>query len=548
MKDKAHRKILLLAILLVLLSPLPANAACGDGSFSEFKLTADTPPVPKSQFGQSVAVSGDTMVVGDHIQGAAYVFEYDGSNWRQVAILTPYFGWFGYSVAISGDTIAVGAPFFSSVYVFKRVGDRWIEDPEDPENPENPPPPLILNTGAPTFGWSLAFDGSILVVGTAMANLAYVFNLDGDNWPLEEAKLTASDTESTDRFGWSVAVSGDRVVVGSPWDSLVVQDPDDPGGNITLPAVGSAYVFEFDGNTWLGKKPKKLSAEDAAKYDLFGFSVATHTDTVVVGARKDSTFVPGPGAAYVFKIDGDIWSEEDKLTASDSADYDEFGYSVAIKDSTLLVGAPNDTDKDGTITGTAYLFKYDAGKWNRVQPKLTPTTEPGLEAGDQFGWSIAIDGSTIAVGAPHIPDVDSDPKAGAAYVFTPNETPVSEVYSTLGRSRHRFFPAWEIFEFTATQGDNATLIFEADANGSNNHGKGVSIFVKDKIRGVRFFSKNRWALGTHMQMDLPADGEYRVFVFGHPWYFRSKGFRGDYTLKLEGICTELRKVSRRKKW
>jgi hypothetical protein len=557
MKIEAHRKILLLAISFILLSPLPANAACGDGSFSEYKLTADT-PVPNAQFGHSVAVNGDTMVVGEPNENAAYVFEYDEGKWDPVARLTPngstipsLFGW---SVAISGDTVVVGAPldlfFVGAAYVFKRDGDKWNEVPETIlESGLEPFPPPFYKP--PLFGWSLAFDGSTLLVGTPGVNSTYFYSREGGEWPKEEDILTAYDAEpdAEDRFGWSVAISGDRVVVGSPWDNLDVQDPLDADGITTLESAGSAYVFEFDGNTWLGKK-SKVSAEDAAEYDLFGFSVAIHNDTVVVGARKDSLWKRGPGAAYVFKIGGDIWSEEVKLTASDSPGYDdddEFGYSVAIKDYTLLVGAPNDTDDGGTITGTAYVFKYDKGKWNRVEPKLIPSTEPGLQEGDQFGWSIAIDGSTIAVGSPTSFDVYSELRPGAAYVFTPNETPVSVVYSTLGRSRHRFFPAWEIFEFTGAQGDEATLIFEADANGSNNHGKGVSIFVKDKIRGVRFFSKNRWALGTPMHMDLPADGEYRVFVFGHPWYFRSKGFRGDYTLKLEGICAELRKVSRRKK-
>ena len=549
MKIEAHRKILFLAIVLVLLSPLPTYAACGGGSSDSKIISAN--PVLKAQFGHSVAVSGDTMVVGAPNEGAAYVFEYDEGKWDQVARLTPNgstsMSWFGWSVAISGDTVAVGAPLLSSVYMFKRVGDSWSEDPDSL---------LMANDSAFTFGWSLAFEGSTLVVGTGRANSAYVFNLDGTNWPHEEAKLTASDSESIDnRFGWSVAVNGARVVVGAPRDEST---------------AGSAYVFDFDEEAGKWLETAKLSASDKAEHDDFGFSVAVHQDTVVVGAHKDSAFAQGqvPGAAYVFKIDGDIWSQEDKLSASDLPDYDaddEFGYSVAIKGTTLLVGAPKDTDDAGTITGAAYLFKYDGSNWveDPVQPNLIPTTVPGLEEGDQFGLTVAIDASTIAVGAPlsnlEVPDqtdVDLNNEvlnAGAAYVFTANdETPVSEVQSTLGRSRHRFFPAWEVFEFTAAQGDKATLIFEADPTGNNNNGKGVSLFVKDKIRGERFFMKKRWALGAPMEMELPADGEYRVFVFGHPWFFRNKGFRGDYVLKLEGICAELTKVSRgkkcRKKW
>jgi hypothetical protein len=526
MKIEAHRKILLLAILLVLLSPLPANAACGDGSFETFKLTAGA----SKEFGRSVAVNGDTMVIGDPSQGAAYVFEYDGTNWtQQEPPLTPGSNGsnFGWSVAISGDTVAVGAPneqfYAGSVYVFRRVGGSWNEDPDSP-----------LTASALTFGWSLAFEGSTLVVGTAIANSAYVFNLDGKDWPLEEATLTARDSEFGDRFGWSVAVNGARVVVGAPRDEST---------------AGSAYVFDFDEEAWKWLETKKLTASDKAEHDDFGFSVAIHQDTVVVGAPKNtSKEVSNPGAVYVFNHDGTNWTQQETpLTASDSADYDQFGYSVAIKDSILLVGAPFDPDPNygPNAPGAAYVFEAEGNSWSK-EDKLTASEAGDPPDKDQFGLAVAINGTTLVVGAI-LADAEIE-EAGAAYVFTPNETPVSEVHSTLGRSRHRFFPAWEIFEFTAAQGDKATLIFEADPNGSNNHGKGVSVFVKDKIRGVRFFSKNRWALGDPMPMEFHADGEYRVVVFGHPWFFRSKGFRGDYTLKLEGICAELRKVSRRNKW
>jgi len=541
MKIEAHRKILFLAIVLVLLSPLPAYAACGDGSFETSKLIAGTST--SREFGRSVAVSGDTIVVGDPDEAAAYVFEYEEGKWNPKARLTDGngFSWFGWSVAISGDTVAVGAPLLSSVYLFKRVGDSWNEDPDSI---------LMASDSAFSFGWALAFEGSTLVVGAAIANSAYVLNMDGTNGPEEEAKLTVLDSE---KFGWSVAVSGDRVLVGAPWDNLVVQDPDDPDGTITIQSAGSAYVFEFDGNSWLGKEPTELKREDAAEDDLFGFSVAIHDNTAVVGAHKDnSKNVSNPGAVYVFEFDGVGWLDKEPqlIIPSDSADYDEFGYSVAIKDSILLVGAPLYVDPDPDYgpngPGAAYVFKPDGESWSE-EAKLTASDAGDPPEKDQFGLAVAINETTLVVGAI-LADVEIE-DVGAAYVFTPNEASVSEVYSTLGSSRHRFFPAWEIFEFTAAQGDKATLIFEADPNGNNNHGKGVSVFVKDKIRGERFFMKNRWALGTPMEMDLPADGEYRVFVFGHPCFFKNKGFRGDYVLnlKVEGTCAELRKVSRRKK-
>jgi hypothetical protein len=542
MKIEAHRKILLLAILLVLLSPLPVNAACGNGSFSDFKLTSPT-PVPTAsvhaQFGHSVAVSGNNMVVGVTAEQAVYVFSYDEDedSWIPKQKLTvekdpddPEPVVFGWSVAIDGETVVVGDYFAHSAYVFIYDKDEgsWIEQER------------LSVTGLDMLGFSVAVSGDTVVVGTPFAGLAYVFKRQtGPEWSQEELPIIASLGK-----GWAVAISGDTLVVGDPIKE-------------------AAHVFtrtlsdSFSEPTWTWKEDKKLTTDEEAVGEFFGASVAIDGDTVVVGAPPylNGFIAPVelPGSAHVFSrrelADGTWqWDEDENLPLSQAVN--GFGLSVAISRDRLVVGAPNDADDAGVITGAAYLFKYDGSNWveDPVQRKLIPTTEPGLEEGDQFGWAVTIDDGTIAVGSPSNYYVDTEVlKAGAAYVFMPNEAPVSEVYSTLGRSRHRFFPAWEIFEFTGARGDKATLTFEADPNGENNNGKGVSVFVKDKIRGVRFFSKNRWALGAPMEMDLPADGEYRIVVFGHPWFFRSKGFRGDYTLKLEGICAELSKVSRRKK-
>ena len=531
MKIEAHRKILLLAIVLVLLSPLPANATCGDGSFSEFKLIADTAVDISSvsaQFGHSVAVSGNTMVVGVTAEQAVYVFSYDEDqdSWIPKQKLevedSAVFGW---SVAIDGDTVVVGDYFTNSAYVFRYDEDldSWTEEET-----------LTVTDHSAMLGFSVAVSGDTVVAGTYVFGngLAYVFSwreVEVGKWQWVEEKLPITPSLGN---GWAVAISGDTLVVSNP-------------------LTASAQVFtrtlddSDDGPIWTWEEDKKLTTEKAVG-GFFGASVAIDNDTVVVGAPPylNALFTPVdlPGSAHVFRrIEEGKWGDDSLLSQAANG----FGLSVAISSDRLVVGAPNDTDEDGTITGAAYLFNYDGSNWVKVEDPF----EPALEAGDQFGWSVAINGSTIAVGSPSNFLDSGFLKAGAAYVFTPNETPVSEVHSTLGSSRHRFFPAWEVFEFTAAQGDKATLIFEADANGSNNHGKGVSVFVKDKIRGERFFMKNRWALGTPMQMELPADGEYRVVVFGHPWFFRSKGFRGDYVLKLklEGTCGELRKMSRRKK-
>ncbi|MGI8758559.1 MAG: Calx-beta domain-containing protein, partial [Acidimicrobiales bacterium] len=202
------------------------------------------------RFGRSVAVSGDTAVVGAYLDddafagtdsGSAHVFTRTGTTWAQQAKLTAIDAAagdrFGRSVAVSGDTAVVGAPF---------------DDPTDTDS------------------------GS-----------AYVFTRTGATWA-EQAKLTAADGAADDHFGRSVAVSGDTAVVGAHFD-----DDDDAGTD-----SGSAYVFTRTGTTWA--QQAKLTAADAAAYDYFGYSVAVSGDTAVVGARGDDDAGLDSGSAYVF--------------------------------------------------------------------------------------------------------------------------------------------------------------------------------------------------------------------------------------------------------
>ena len=171
------------------------------------------------------------------------------------------------------------------------------------------------------FGTTVGLSGDTAVVGAFLddhaggmwAGSAYVFVRGGTTWS-EQAKLTASDAEASDRFGRSVAVSGDTVVVGA--------FQDDHSG---VEDAGSAYVFVRSGTTW--SEQAKLTAGDAAELpfgpplppgDRFGYSLALSGDTAVVGAHHDS--VGGDfyaGSAYVFVRGGTTWTEQAKLTASD---------------------------------------------------------------------------------------------------------------------------------------------------------------------------------------------------------------------------------------
>jgi hypothetical protein len=227
----------------------------------------------------------------------------------------------------------------------------------------------------------VALSGTTAVVGALGNNgrgAAYVFTGSGSTWT-QQAKLTASDGAPFDDFGISVALSGTTAVVGAL------------GNN----GRGAAYVFTGSGSTWT--QQAKLTASDGAPGDEFGISVALSGTTAIVGAYGGKSFT---GAAYVFTNSGSTWTQQAKLTASDGAANNDFGFSVALSGSTAVVGAFGNSSG----IGAAYMFTRSGTTWSQ-QAKLTAS-------GGGFGNSVTLSGSTALVGAPLNPS-----HIGAAFVF-----------------------------------------------------------------------------------------------------------------------------------
>jgi len=253
-------------------------------------------------------------------------------------------------------------------------------------------PKLTANDGeeGDWFGISVALDGDTALVGAPWDDdkgSAYVFVRNGSDWLLE-AKLTASDGAEGDWFGISVALEGDTALVGAPWD-------DDNGTD-----SGSAYVFIRDGTTW--SQEIKLTASDGAIGDRFANAVALDGNTALIGAYWDDDNGTDSGSAYVFVRNGDEWSEQAKLIASDGAVEDRFASSVALNGDTVLVGAPGDDHNlddddrynDKINSGSAYVFVRSGTIWSE-QAKLTASDGSKEE---EFGISVALDGDTALVG------------------------------------------------------------------------------------------------------------------------------------------------------
>jgi len=384
-------------------------------NYVEFdKLTASD-AAWNDEFGRSVAIDGDTVVIGTSWGEAAYVFRMTdgGATYDQVAKLTAGDAAsrdkFGYSVAIAGDTVVVGAyndgytghsnDGSGSAYVF-RTSDGGATYAQVAK--------LTASDAAwnDYFGWSVAIDGNTVVVGAYFKNsyrgAVYLFRTtDSGATYGQVAKLTAADAAAYDYFGGSVAIDGDTVVVGAYYDGNT--------GRYNSDGLGSAYAFRTtDGGATYGQVAK-LTAADAAAGDRFGWSVAIDGDTIVIGAYGDYSY---RGAVYVFRTAGGAtYGQVDKLTASDAAWNDEFGRSVAIAGGTIVVGACWDDDA-GSKSGSAYVFRTTDG--GATYDQVAKLTASDAAADDRFGSSVAIDGDTIVVGA--YGDDGAGTRSGSAYV------------------------------------------------------------------------------------------------------------------------------------
>jgi hypothetical protein len=240
------------------------------------------------------------------------------------------------------------------------------------------------------------------------AGAAYIYHYDSstETW-YQEAKLLAADRELGDWFGISVDISGTYAVIGA-----VEKDA----------ARGAAYVFERDGSgIWV--QVAKLEATLRLPSDRFGNSVSISGNTIIVGAyhededENDMNTMQNAGSAYIFKRENDVWSFTQKIVASDRDPIDYFGYSVAIWEDNLIVGAYHRDIPSLTEYGGAYAFTFNGSAW--VETQILEGIDPYY--GDRFGWSVDVYQNYYIVGAPYhdYDDVGGDPKnnAGAAYIF-----------------------------------------------------------------------------------------------------------------------------------
>ncbi|MFT5292144.1 MAG: hypothetical protein ACI82F_004230 [Planctomycetota bacterium] len=411
MKIPSHRPIP------IFLGFLGATALTGllsaQGLCQTQKLTANN-AVVGDFLGKSVDIDGTTAVAGMYAllnaanSGRVYVYEDQGGTWIEVAQLTQSDATgapdeFGNSVGVSGDVIVVGAEFndndlgnnAGAIYIFEEIGGVWAETAK-----------LTASDGASNmhFGENVAVSGATVVVGQREngslgnnAGAVFVFEKVGGVWT-ETAKLLASDGDKNALLGDTVAIDGTTIVAGSY--------KADAGG---VNGPGACYVFENIGGLWV--ETQKLAASDLAGGG-FGRSVNIEGDTIVVGTWKDGSQISEGGSAYVFEDQGGVWIEVAKLLPSNPMAGAWVGHSVGISGDSIVLSA-HKFIVGGTAQGGAYLFQDNGSGWNEV----TFFQSNDISAKDQFGQWVAIDGDNMIIGAPF-----DGGSRGSAYMFEVNCT------------------------------------------------------------------------------------------------------------------------------
>jgi len=374
---------------------------------------------PGDYFGSVVAIDGDLAVIGAHRAnpfgldnaGAAYVFARSGGKWlleaRLVSNTPTTGGLFGWSVAVDGDTILVGTPVGEThglVHVFTRSNQQWSE--QAVLRPANP-------SDGDYFGWTVVLTGEEALVGAIeVANTSgnrngsvHVFTRSGATW-FSEGRLLATDGGPEDAFGMSIAKSGATVIIGAPQhDTSGVSDS------------GAAYVFSRGTGGYAFDT--KLTAQDLGApvlgiQDQFGISVAVHDTDILVGAFADDTLIgTDTGAVHAFARNGGLWSHTQKLIHGDAEAHDFFGQSVALGPALAVVGAFSDSTPAGTDSGTARVFVKIGNQW---QP-LVVLQSGNVSSGDNWGWGIALSGHDLLISAP-VDDTDAGTDAGSATVLS----------------------------------------------------------------------------------------------------------------------------------
>ena len=342
-------------------------------------------PSAKDRFGISVAVDGDTVLVGASHEssdgtdpfddsmdsaGAAYVFVRNGSTWSQEAMLKAHEPGaddrFGIAVDVNGDTAIVGGYYEDSAatgvdgdatddssidagaaYVFERSGTSWTQtaylkaantDPDDNFGfPVRVEDDTIVVGARSEDGGTMGVDGDDSDDSAPNAGAVYVFERSGSSW-VQSAYLKSFDVDAEDRFGYAIDLSGDSLVVGAHWEASTFGAANPDASDDSASQAGAAYVFARTGGTWVQRHYAKAGHPSAG--DLLGRTIAIDGDRIAMGARAEDGSATGDGS-------------DDLLDGSGSAEVIDLGYwdeLAGCHGNAAAFGRPSGALRVGTTT------------------------------------------------------------------------------------------------------------------------------------------------------------------------------------------------------
>ena len=372
----------------------------GADAFSLSQTFNDPAPAILDDFGFSVAIDGNNVLIGDFRDdsngvdaGQAYLFDATTGNLLQTFNdPTPAsVDDFGFSVAIDGNNVLIGArlddnngPDVGQAHLFDATSGNLLRTFNDP-----------TPTTADTFGTSVAIDGNNVLIGASRddstgSNVGQAHLFDATTGNLLQT-FNDPTPNGGDRFGASVAIDGGNVLIGAMFDSS------------TGPTVGQAHLFDATSGNLL----RTFNDPTPTIVDQFGISVAIDGNNVLIGAFRDDSTGSNVGQAHLFDAaTGTLLQTFNDPTPNSG---DRFGVAVAIDGGNVLIGANGD-DSNGADIGQAHLF--DAATGNLLQTFDDPTPT----GGDNFGTSVAIDGGNVLVGAHN--DSSIGLLVGQAHLFT----------------------------------------------------------------------------------------------------------------------------------
>jgi hypothetical protein len=424
----------------------------------------------------ATGVGGDSVNNDRNASGAVYVFVRNGDTWKQEAYIkasnTDFSDQFGTSIALDGNTLVVGSPGEDSksnfiggvqndesssnsgaVYVFVRdAAGKWSQQAYIKAS---------NNDANDQFGISVAISGDTIAVGASTedsnatgvggdqgnngkpdSGAVYVYFRIGSNWQ-QQAYVKASNTDSIDQFGASVSIYGDTLAVGATDEDSSTKGIN-PQSNESAIEAGAVYVFTRTAGVWSQQSFLKASNTDTG--DRFGSVVVLGENRLVVGARTEDgaaagiggnesdNSAPDSGAVYVFARTGITWAQDAYLKATNPDSADLFGSTAAISGDMLAVGAygedgsgvgldSSQQSNGDSLSGAVYLFGRTNDGWSQLGYLKALNSDPG----DEFGRAISLSGSTLVCGA-HFEDggfsgVGANPynesagDSGAIYVY-----------------------------------------------------------------------------------------------------------------------------------